>query len=178
MGKEPKVLEIIKYGHPTLRVKCERVTEFNEELRELADSMFLTMAENEGVGLAASQVNRRIQMLVVGVPIKDSDEMLHLAIVNPEIVEGRSSWDYEEGCLSIPDIRENVTRPEIIKLNYQDLEGKPHTLETGGMLARVLQHEIDHLNGILFVDRLSPIRRALLKNRLKDLARETSKALS
>jgi len=175
MDREPRVLEIIKYGHPTLRVKCAQVTEFNDELRELAESMFLTMAENDGVGLAASQVNRTVQMLVVGVPKKDTEELLLLAIVNPEIIEGQGAWDFEEGCLSIPDIRENVTRPEWIRVKYQDLEGKPHTIETAGMLARVLQHEIDHLNGILFVDRLSPIRRALLKNRLKELARETAK---
>jgi peptide deformylase len=119
-----------------------------------------------------------VQLLVIGVPKKDSEEMFNLAVVNPEIVEGRGAWDYEEGCLSIPDIRENVTRPEWLKLRYQDLEGNEHVLETGGMLARVLQHEIDHLNGVLFVDRVSPIRRALLRNRLRELARETTKALS
>lgn len=178
MDLEPKTLRIIKYGHPTLRVKCAHVSEFSDELRELAESMFLTMAENEGIGLAASQVNRRIQLLVVGVPQKDKEEALKIAMVNTEILESRGLWEYEEGCLSVPEIRENVTRPEWIKVQYQDLDGELHVLETDGMLARVLQHEIDHLNGILFVDRVSPIRRALLKNKLKDMARETAKAMS
>jgi peptide deformylase len=175
MSREPKELKIITYGHPTLRVKCAAVTEFTEELRELAADMFLTMIQAEGVGLAASQVDRKIQLLVVGVPKGDSEELFRLAVVNPTIIETRGSYDHEEGCLSIPDLRDTVTRPEWIKLGYQDLDGQTRELETGGMLARVLQHEIDHLNGILFVDRLSPVRRALMRGRLKQLAREGSK---
>jgi peptide deformylase len=178
MDKKPRILPIIKYGHPTLRVKCAPVTEFNDDLKELAESMFITMMEADGVGLAASQVNIRLQLLVVAVPQKDTEELLEMAVVNPEIIESRGVWEHEEGCLSIPDIRENVTRPETIKLRYQDLNGNPQVLEASGMMARVFQHEIDHLNGIMFVDRVSPIRRALLKGRLKDLARETTKALS
>jgi peptide deformylase len=178
MDSEPKVMKIITYGHPTLRVKCARVTEFDDELKEFAKSMFVTMFEADGVGLAASQVDHPIQLLVIGVPKKDSEEMTALAVINPEIIESDGVWEYEEGCLSIPDIRENVTRPERIRLRYQDLDGKEHTIEATGMIARVLQHEIDHLNGILFVDRVSPIRRALLKNRLKELARETAKAMA
>lgn len=172
MTYQPKKLKIITYGHPTLRVKCERVTEFNEELKQLIEDMFLTMAENDGVGLAASQVDRKLQLLVVGVPDENRENMLYMALVNPEIVESRGSWDHEEGCLSIPDLREVVTRPEWIKVTYQDPEGQPQVLEADGMLGRVIQHEVDHLNGILFVDRLSAIRRALMNNKLKQLARE------
>jgi peptide deformylase len=176
MGSERKPMKIITYGHPTLRVKCDPVTDFNEELRELAESMFVTMFEAEGVGLAASQVDRRIQLLVVAVPQNGTDDLLKLAVVNPVILESGGTWDHEEGCLSIPELRETVTRPEWIKLKYLDLNGQEHVIEAHHMLARVLQHEIDHLNGILFVDRLSPVRRALMNRKLKQLARENSQA--
>ena len=169
-----KTLKIIQFGHPSLRIRCAPVTDFTPELRELAETMWRTMDANEGVGLAASQVDRLIRLLVVGVPIKDSEETIRLAIVNPEVLETEGAWEYEEGCLSIPDVRDIVTRPERIKLRYQDLEGKPHELDAHGLLARVLQHEIDHLNGVLFVDLLSPVRRAIHNGKLKRLARETA----
>jgi peptide deformylase len=172
MTYQPKVLKILTYGHPTLRVKCAPVTEFNEELKQFAEDMFLTMAENDGIGLAASQVDRKIQVLVIGVPIKDKDELLEMAVVNPVILESGGSWDYEEGCLSFPELRNTVTRPEWIKLQYQDVDGQMHTIRADGLLARVLQHEIDHLNGILFIDRLTAIRRALMTKKLKQLERE------
>jgi peptide deformylase len=165
-------LKIITYGHPTLRVKCAPVTEFGDKLKRFAESMRKTMLENDGVGLAASQVDSRIQLLVVGVPQKDTEELISLDVVNPEILESRGEWEYEEGCLSIPEIRDTVARPEWIKLRYQDLDGKEQVIEAMGMLGRVLQHEIDHLNGVLFVDHLSPIRRALHSGKLKRLARE------
>lgn len=175
MDYKPQSLKIITYGHPTLRVKCERVSEFNEDLVRFAADMFRTLHENDGVGLAASQVDRKIQMLVVGVPQPDTEELLKLVVINPEILETRGSWDYEEGCLSVPELRDVVTRPEWIKLKYQDLNGKEHIMEADKLLARVLQHEIDHLNGVLFVDHLSPIRRALMNNKLKQLERENAK---
>ncbi|MFZ5433012.1 MAG: peptide deformylase [Calditrichota bacterium] len=171
MSSEGKTLKIITYGHPTLRVKCETVTEFNDELREFADTMFTTMVEGDGVGLAASQVDRPIRLLVIGVPQKDADELFRLTVVNPEILEARGAWDYEEGCLSVPELREVVTRPEWIKLKYQDVDGNEHIEEFSGLISRVLQHEIDHLNGILFVDRLTTIRRALMNGKLKQLAK-------
>ena len=171
------ILKIVKYGHPSLRVRCTPVTDFNADLRELAETMFRTMEANDGVGLAASQVDRRIRLLVVSVPVKDSEEIIRMAVVNPEILEFEGMWDYEEGCLSIPEIRDNVTRPERLKLRYQDLDGNPHELEASGLLARVLQHEIDHINGILFVDLLSPVRRALHSGKLRRMARETAEEL-
>jgi len=175
MSEPTDIMKIITYGHPTLRVKCERVTEFNDELREFAERMFATMFASDGVGLAASQVDRTIQLLVIGVPQKDSDELFKLCVVNPEILETRGSWEYEEGCLSVPELRETVTRPEWIRLRYQDLSGTEHLMETDGLTARVLQHEMDHLNGVLFIDRLSPVRRALLNGRLKQMAKENAK---
>jgi peptide deformylase len=174
MSYQPKVLKILIYGHPALRVKCEPVREFNEELRELAADMFLTMTQNEGVGLAASQVDRTIMLLVVGLPQPDSEELIKLVAVNPVIEETRGTWDHEEGCLSIPELRDMVTRPEWIRLRYQDLDGAPQVLEADGILARVLQHEIDHLNGVLFIDHLSLVRRALMKRKLKELERQNA----
>jgi peptide deformylase len=174
MSYQPKLLKILTYGNPTLRVKCEPVRQFNEELRELAADMFVTMTQNEGVGLAASQVDRTIMLLVVGLPQPDSEELLKLAVVNPVIEETRGTWDHEEGCLSIPELRDLVARPEWIRLRYQDLDGAPQVLEADGMLARVLQHEIDHLNGVLFIDHLSPVRRALMKAKLRELERQNA----
>jgi peptide deformylase len=174
MSYQPEVLKILTYGHPTLRVKCEPVREFNEELRELAADMFLTMTQNEGVGLAASQVDRTIMLLVVGLPQPDCEELIKLVAVNPVIEETRGTWDHEEGCLSITELRDMVTRPEWIRLRYQDLDGAPQVLEADGMLARVLQHEIDHLNGVLFIDHLSLVRRALMKRKLKELERQNA----
>ncbi len=171
------VLKIIQYGHPTLRVRCEPVTEFTPELKELADAMFRTMNANDGVGLAASQVDRRIRLFVVSVPVKDSDEIVRVAAVNPEVLMTEGEWEYEEGCLSIPDVRDNVTRPEFIKLRYQNLDGVTREIEATGLLGRVILHEIDHLNGVLFVDYLSPVRRMIHSGKLKRLARETAEQL-
>ncbi len=163
--------EVIIYGHPTLRVKAAPVTEFDAKLKQFAAEMFATMDDYDGVGLAAVQVDRAIRLLVVGVP-REQGEYLYLAVTNPEILDSSGSWDYEEGCLSIPDIRETVTRPETIKLRYQDLDGNTQEIIATGLLGRVLQHEIDHLNGVLFVDHLSPVRRALLSGKLRRLERE------
>jgi peptide deformylase len=173
----PNTLRIIHYGHPSLRVKCAPVREFNDDLRELAEAMFRTMDANEGVGLAASQVDRLVRLLVVGVPIKDTEDEIRLAMVNPEILESSGSWDYEEGCLSIPEVRDTLSRVERFKLRYQDLEGEFHELEATGLLGRALLHEMDHLNGVLFTDYLSPVRRAIHSGKLKKLARETAEQL-
>jgi peptide deformylase len=173
---EIQLHDIITFGHSTLRLRCEPVTEFNDELKQFAQEMLATMIENEGVGLAAPQVNRPIRLLVVSVPQKDSEEFITMAVVNPEVIESFGEWEYEEGCLSVPDVRENITRAEKIKLRYQDLDGKERMIEADGLLGRVLLHEIDHLNGILFVDYLSPVRRALNSGKLKRLARENKQA--
>lgn len=178
-GKPPedvKLHEIITFGNPTLRIRCADVTEFGAPLKQFAKEMLATMIENEGVGLAAPQVDKPIRFLVVGVPQEDSDELYTLAVANPEIIESSPEQvDFEEGCLSIPDVRETVTRPEAIKLRYQDLDGKERIIEADGLLARVLQHEIDHTNGVMFVDHLSPVRRLRHNGKLKQLARENSK---
>ena len=157
------------YGDPVLRKKAKPVMEFDGRLKAVAQEMFETMFEAEGIGLAAPQVNIPKAFLVIGMP-RENQEPERLFFANPEILESRGESSFQEGCLSVPGISDEVIRPEWIQVKYQDLEGQEHVLEDGGLLARVLQHEIDHLNGILFVDRLSPARKALLKNSLKKLA--------
>jgi peptide deformylase len=164
MGKE----DIITYGHETLRLKAKPVEVFGEELRHLADEMYQAMHAADGVGLAAPQVNRSIHFLIMAVP-QETGEPLRMQMANSRITETRGSFEFEEGCLSIPDIRDMVTRPEWIRVEYQDIEGEARTIEADGLLARVIQHEIDHINGVLFVDRLTPARRARWDSALKKM---------
>lgn len=161
------------YGDPVLRLKAEPVEDFNDELKTTVEQMFETMFDADGIGLAAPQVGISRNFLVIGVPLDEGEEPERFFFANPEIVETRDESSFEEGCLSVPDIRADVVRPEWIKLKYQDLEGQEKILETDGLLARVLQHEIDHLNGILFVDRLTPARKILLKNDLQILVEKS-----
>jgi peptide deformylase len=161
--------DICIYGDLVLKQKATPVVEFDEKLKQTAEEMFQTMLEADGIGLAAPQVNISQAYLVIGMP-HDDEELERMFFANPEITETRGEIGMEEGCLSIPGIREEVVRPEWIRLRYQDLQGRLHEMETDGLLARVLQHEIDHLNGILFTDRLSPAKRSLLKNALEKLA--------
>lgn len=171
-----RIHDVIIYGHPTLRKRAADITVFDDELREFAREMFATMDDYEGIGLAAPQVDRPIRLIVIGLPDEERETYDYFAAANPVIKESSGSWDFEEGCLSIPDIRETVTRPETITIEYDTLQGEHKSLVATGMLARVLQHEIDHLNGILFIDHLSPVRRALLNGRLKRLERESQES--
>lgn len=139
--------DIITYGHPTLHHRAEPVKVFGAELKKLADEMYEAMYRAEGVGLAAPQVNVPLLFLVMSVP-RENDEPLRMVMANARIVETRRQWEFEEGCLSIPEIRDMVVRPEWIRVEYQDIEGKAHSLEADGLLARVIQHEIDHINEI------------------------------
>lgn len=167
--------DIITYGHPTLHHRAEPVKVFGAELKKLADEMYEAMYRAEGVGLAAPQVNVPLLFLVMSVP-RENDEPLRMVMANARIVETRRQWEFEEGCLSIPEIRDMVVRPEWIRVEYQDIEGKAHSLEADGLLARVIQHEIDHINGMLFVDRLTPARRIRWESDLKKLARDAARA--
>jgi len=162
-------LGIVTYGHSTLRKVCRKVTQFDDKLKDLIADMVETMRVSDGIGLAAPQVNHCIQLLVVDRHL--IDEMFdYEAFVNPRIMENSAEVEtMEEGCLSIPGINEDVTRPEKIKVLYQDESGHDHEIEAEGMLAVVLQHEIDHLNGIMFVDHLSPLRKRLLAVKLSQI---------
>ena len=165
-------LEVMLYGHPVLRQKCDPVTVFDDELRALAAQMERSMFAERGIGLAAPQVGRPLQFLLAERDTVDGPQTLVLA--NPEIVwRSRERDRANEGCLSFPEIFEDVTRPVGVRVRYQDLEGQEQEVEDDGLLARILQHEIDHLEGVLFVDHISMLRRKLIAKRLKELTRRS-----
>jgi peptide deformylase len=171
------VLPIYVYGHDALREETEPVEENSDELQQLIDNMIETMYAASGIGLAAPQVGRTERLFVVDVtPMADEEEVQDLppqpmVFVNPSIVaESEASTEFEEGCLSIPEVREVVTRPKSVRLEYQDRELTERELEIDGLLARVVQHEFDHLEGILFTDYLSSFRRRLLRRTLRQIA--------
>ena len=166
------MLTLRYYGDPILRKDTSNVTAFDQKLRDIVEGMVETMRREEGVGLAAPQVGLDMRLLVA-LKMSDPDDNAAepIVLVNAEVVErSRETWEYEEGCLSIPGIRGDVTRPLRVTIRYRDLDGVERTLDAEGMFARVLQHEIDHTEGRLFIDYLSAAEKALLKPRLKKLA--------
>lgn len=143
------ILEITKLGEDVLRQVAKPVEEVNDEIRQLAEDMFETMIEAEGVGLACPQIGKSIRMFVL---IADDD--VRRVFINPQIIKtSETVCDYDEGCLSIPQIYETITRPEKVTVQALNEKGKPFTLEAEGFLARIIQHEYDHLDGILYIDR-------------------------
>src|SRR6185295_6821269 len=163
------VLPIRIYPDPVLRVKCPDVTTFDERLRRLAADMVETMHAAPGVGLAAPQVGSDLRLAVVDVTIGEDPAQLHV-LVNPRVVE-KSGEDVDiEGCLSLPGITDKVTRPLNVKVAAVDLSGAPFELSAEGWLARALCHEIDHLNGVLFIAHLRGLRRERVRRQLKKLA--------
>ncbi|GAB4180983.1 MAG: peptide deformylase [Calditrichia bacterium] len=163
------LLKIITYGHPTLRKIAEPVKEITDDIIKLADDMIDTMQVADGIGLAAPQVNKSIRMIVIGMDLIDED-LEPRAFINPEIIESSSDTEImEEGCLSIPGIREDVERPVSIKVKFRNLDGAEEVMEADGLLARVFMHEIDHLNGVMFVDKISPIKKKLVSSKLHEL---------
>ncbi len=174
------VLPIHVYGDPVLRERTRPVTANSPELQQLLDDMLETMHAASGIGLAAPQVGRRERVFVVDLtPMKEELEAegeilppMPMFFINPEILwTSNTRCSMEEGCLSIPEIREVVERPEAVRIRYLDRQFQPQELEAHGMLARVIQHEYDHLEGVLFIDRISAFRRQLLKRRLREIAR-------
>lgn len=164
------ILRIRKYGDPVLETKAEPVTEFNGELRQLAEDMFETMYANKGVGLAAPQVGVSRRLAVIDTSAGE-DESARLVLVNPEILVKEGTQIGEEGCLSIPGFREDVKRAWRVRVRAQDLEGKFFEIEGEELLARVMQHEIDHLDGILFLQHLSLLKRDLIKRKIRKLVK-------
>ncbi len=146
-----KILEIRLYGDPVLRERCGRIKRIDEKIRELAESMIETMDYYEGAGLAANQVGEKLSLFVVSKKIVGEDKE-PLIVINPEILDIWGSVIMEEGCLSIPGIYAEVERPEGVHLKYMDIKGEEKEIKAEGMLARVIFHEFDHLNGILFWD--------------------------
>lgn len=163
---------IRKYGDPILRRKATRVEEFGPALQQLFVDMTEAMQAAQGVGLAANQIGSSESLCIVdeGLIVQGAGVR---AFVNPRLIEeGPDVGEMEEGCLSLPDIREQVARNTQIRVRYQDLHGGEHEELCDGMLARVLQHELDHLNGIFFVDRLGPVRRKMLSRKLTAIAEQ------
>lgn len=184
----PMLLRVTRYGEPVLRQVGEPVTVFDESLRGLVDDMVETMYAEEGVGLAAQQVDRALMVCVVDVSFLPEEELeyqldglrqpigmiMPMALVNPVItVQPGRKLSGEEGCLSFPGIRGEVPRDESIEVAFQDVGGRPHTLVCSGWFARVIQHEVDHLNGRLFIDHMDKRELRLLDSKLTRLKRET-----
>jgi len=159
-------LRLRYYGDPVLRKKAERITSFPREIADLVEGLYECMYREAGIGLAAPQVGVLQRVFVLDVADEDG-ERVKRAFVNPVIVTKEGSGTAEEGCLSIPGIRADVKRPARIVVEAQDEHGVPFQLAAEGLLARAIQHETDHLDGVLFVDRLSAIHRKLLEGKLK-----------
>ncbi|WP_104698054.1 MULTISPECIES: peptide deformylase [unclassified Helicobacter] len=163
------ILKVISYPDPILKQKSREVTHFDENLHRLLDDMFETMRSRDGVGLAAIQVGVLQRILVINLPREDNqqyDEDL-LEIINPVILKQEGEILWNEGCLSVPNFYEEVKRYNSLTLGYQDRFGNEKVLQAEGFLAVALQHEIDHLNGILFIDRLSILKRKKFQKELK-----------
>jgi peptide deformylase len=161
--------EICTYPDPVLRNKTSRVERIDSTLERLIEDMVETMHAAPGVGLAANQVGVPLQLAVIDLSSREDEEQRHplLVIINPELIVMEGSVLEEEGCLSIPDYAEKVRRAARVKVRAQDRTGKQFELEAEGLMAKALQHEIDHLNGLLFVDRLSSLKKHLFKRRFR-----------
>lgn len=178
------ILPIVAYGHPVLRKVCEDITPEYPNLQTLLDNMWETMYASSGVGLAAPQINKPIRLFVV-----DSEQIINSleederaeypgdngikqVFINAHIVEtDGDDWAYNEGCLSIPKIREDVYRPETVTVRYVDENFKPHERTFTGITARVIFHEYDHIDGKLFIDHLKPLKRRMIKGKLEDITK-------
>lgn len=169
------VLPIYIYPDPVLRRRCGEVTSFDAELRKLATDMIATMHAAPGVGLAAPQVGDSRRLAVVDLSVGEDPAQLHV-FVNPRMLTDEGRETEVEGCLSIPEISERVVRPETVRVAAQDLDGEPFELSADGWLARAICHEIDHLDGVLFIDHLSGLRRDRVRRQLKRLVREPAAA--
>jgi peptide deformylase len=168
------ILEIVEYPDKRLRQKSLPVTEFNEELHLFLDDMYETMMSESGIGLAAIQVANPIRALIINLPDEEGNQNKEelLEIINPEIMEKEGEIYYQEGCLSVPTFYEDIKRFEKVTIKYQDRFGKEHTLEAEELLAIAIQHEMDHLEGILFIDKLSYARRKKFEKEYKKYQRE------
>lgn len=165
--------DIVLMGDPVLRKSAETVTEFGEELQTLVRDMFETMYHAEGIGLAAPQIGLSERLIVVDLRVQEGEEPRSVAVVNPEVTWQSPEVEKEsEGCLSIPGLEEFVKRPVSVRVEGQDPLGKALVVEADGLFARALQHEIDHVNGILFLDRVSPLKRKMLLKKWKKLRAE------
>jgi peptide deformylase len=184
-------LRIVHYNDPVLRAKGEKVTAFDAALARLANDMVEAMHDAAGIGLAAQQIGRSLQLCVVDLREAEAkfnweldgarpplDLFMPLVLANPRVtaVPGTPETLYEEGCLSFPGIRGDIARPDAIVVTFQDDHGVPHTLKCDGLFSRCIQHEVDHLNGVLFIERMDKKTRAAIDEQVKALAKETRAA--
>lgn len=177
------ILPIVAYGDPVLRKKCKEITPEYPKLKELIENMWETMYQAYGVGLAAPQIGLPIRLFIIDpTAFADDDSLeeqekevlsnLKKIFINPVIVsEEGEEWAFNEGCLSIPDVREDVFRKSIITIEYQDEDFNKHTETYDGIAARVIQHEYDHIEGILFTDKLSSLKKRLIKGKLANISK-------
>lgn len=169
-------LPVYLYGHPVLRRECEPVQGPGQELTDLVNNMFATMYASEGVGLAAPQIGKALSMAVIdGQAVAENYpecDGLKLTLINPEveILDGEEV-SRPEGCLSVPGLSETVKRVEHVRVTWRDAEWQEHTQEFSGFAARIILHETDHLHGVMYVDRISPIRKQLIRNKLNAIQR-------
>jgi peptide deformylase len=164
------ILPILKYGSPELKKVSKPVEGFDEELEKLAKNMIETMYGSPGIGLAAPQVGVNIRLVTIDLSVGEDPAQL-MVICNPEVVSSEGEQKNDEGCLSIPDFSDTVVRPQKLSIRAKNLKGEAVEYTGDGLLARCFCHEIDHLDGILFVDRLSPLKRTLIRNKIKKLAK-------
>jgi peptide deformylase len=162
------VYPIVRFGNPVLEKPAEPITEFNGDLRKLADDMFESMYAAHGVGLAAPQIGISRRIVVIDVTFKEDPEA-KLVLINPVILKTEGRQRGSEGCLSLPDFREEVTRANVVTVRAQDLEGKWFEKTGDAMLARAFLHETDHLNGKLYISHLSALKRDLMKRKIRKL---------
>lgn len=168
--KALKIHEVVKYPEPVLAKRADEVTAFDEALATLVEEMFDSMYAAQGIGLAAPQISIGKRIAVIDVSFK-KEPTEKIALINPEIIEGTGKQVEEEGCLSLPEIREKVQRSARVKVRAQDVKGQWFEVEGEELLARALQHEIDHLDGILFIDRISRLKREMVVRKIKKLQR-------
>ena len=166
------VLNVLIYPEEHLKVVCEPVLEVNDETRKIINDMFDTMYQEEGIGLAAPQVDILQRLITIDI---EGDKQNQLVLINPEILDAEGETGIEEGCLSIPGFRALVPRKEKVTVKALDRDGQEFTLKADGLLAICIQHEIDHLNGILFVDYLSPLKRQRIKEKLMKVKKQMEK---
>lgn len=164
------IYKIVKYGDPVLETPAEPITEFNAELQQLVDDMFETMYSAKGVGLAAPQVGVSQQLTVIDTSAGE-DPNQKLVLINPQIVTREGRQTGEEGCLSIPGFREDVTRAMKVTVRAFNAEGQPIEATGEELLARAMQHEIDHLHGVLFLQHLSPLKRDMIRRKIRKMTK-------
>ena len=169
------ILPIVAFGTPVLREKCKEISADYPHLAQLIDDMFETMYGASGVGLAAPQINKSVRLFIIDTtPFAEESDITPLkeVFINPRIIKEKGKeWLFNEGCLSIPEIREDIARKAEIEIEYFDTNFKQHIKKFDGITARVIQHEYDHIQGILFTDKLSPLRKRVLKGKLNDISK-------